>query len=54
MGGHEESALRYRQRAKELAVMLPDVADKLTRETLEKLILDYENLARIQDNLAKS
>lgn len=52
MDGHSEQALQYRQRAEELRAILPDMKDEFCRKTVEKIILDYEKLARIQDKLA--
>lgn len=54
MDGHGEKAFLYRQRAEELRVMADDVKDRRTREVLLRLAHDYERLAVMQDQLAKT
>jgi hypothetical protein len=54
MIAHEERAFQYRQKAEELRAMIPDMRDGHTRVTLEKIAAGYDQLARVQDNLAKA
>lgn len=49
MNEYESRAYQYRQRAEELRAILEDMKDPETREKIEKLILNYEKLASIQD-----
>lgn len=53
MDGHAEQAFKYRQKAEELRAMIPDMKDQHARETLEKLAVGYDQLAKAQDNLAR-
>lgn len=54
MNGHEERAFQYRQKAEEVRAMIPDMSDDQTRQTLEKIAVGYEQLANVQDNLARA
>lgn len=54
MDGHSELARDYRQRAKEVRVVLRDVKDDLARTTLEKIADSYDHLATIHEGLAKA
>ncbi|HEX5279446.1 MAG TPA: hypothetical protein VFW28_05170 [Micropepsaceae bacterium] len=49
MNGDDFRAFQYRQRAEELRAILSDMKDPEIRKKIEKLILDYEKLAFIQD-----
>lgn len=54
MNEHDEHALKYRQKAEELRAMIGDMADDLSRQTLEKIAAGYDQLAKVQDGLAKT
>jgi ERCC4-type nuclease len=53
MGGHGESARRYRDKAEELRAMIPHTNDQNAREILETIASNYDLLASVQENLAK-
>lgn len=52
MDGHAQQAFRYRHKAEELRAGIPDVVDRQTRETFEKIAAGYDQLANIQETLA--
>jgi hypothetical protein len=54
MVGHEDWADEYRQRAEELRATIPDLKDQQTREMIEKVAAGWDQLARVQDNLANA
>ena len=53
MNEFDERAFQYRQRAEELRNIIPDMKDSHTRETIERIIRNYDNLADEQEKLAK-
>ena len=54
MDGHAERAFLYRQKAEELRGMISDMKDQQTRETLESIARGYDQLANVQESLAKA
>jgi hypothetical protein len=52
MDRHAEQAFKYRQKAEQLRAMILDMSDQQTRETLEKIAVGYEQLAKVQETLA--
>lgn len=54
MDGHKARALKYRLKAEELRSMLPDMKDEQSRKTLERIAIDYDHLAMLQEMLARS
>ena len=52
MDRHAEQAFKYRQKAEQLRAMILDMTDQRTRETLEKIAVGYEQLAKVQETLA--
>lgn len=54
MNEHKERAFQYRQKAEEIRAMIPDMPDDQTRQTLEKIATGYEQLANVQENLARA
>lgn len=54
MSEHQQRAFRYRQRAEELRMILPDLKDPHTRKAIERIIRDYDKLAEMKQQLAKS
>jgi len=53
MNQYETFAFQCRQRAEELRAILPDMKDRYCRETVEKIILNYDNLAAAQEKLSR-
>lgn len=54
MVGHKERAEEYRLKAEELRSLMPDMTDKHTRELLEKIAADYDQLAVVGEGFAES
>lgn len=54
MVGHTERAAEYRRKAEQLRATIQDVKDQESRDAIEKIAAGYEQLARIQQNLAKA
>jgi hypothetical protein len=54
MDGHTERARLYRQKAAELRETIRDILDQESRDAVEKVAAGYDQLARVQDNLAKA
>ncbi|HEX5279479.1 MAG TPA: hypothetical protein VFW28_05335 [Micropepsaceae bacterium] len=54
MVGHTERAAEYRRKAEQLRATIQDVKDQESRDAIEKIAAGYEQLARIQKNLAKA
>lgn len=52
MATHEQHAEEYRLKAEELRATIPDSKDRYTREMIEKMAAGYDQLVRVQDNLA--
>lgn len=54
MNEHDKRAFDYRQKAVELRAMIPDMKDRHSRDTLEKIAAGYDQLANVQDSLARA
>lgn len=50
----QERAFQYHQKAEELRAMIADMTDEYTRVTVEKIAAGYDQLARVQESLAKA
>ena len=54
MDGHEGRAAQYRDKAAQLRGMLPAMIGDQARDTLERIAAGYDQLANVQDNLARA